>query len=230
MFTGIVQQKGVITAIEEKLNARRHTVKLPLAFALGIQIGDSVANNGCCLSVISYSFIYQGKEYSQEELPTLAQEITQINQQDYALLSFDLISTTLNLTNLGSLQVGQEVNIERSFKYGTEVGGHIMSGHIDQKLEIIALKNQDNIYQLEFALPEQFTPYIFDKGFVGIDGMSLTVSSITDRGFTVNLIPDTLARTTIGSKQVGDFVNLEIDNTTKVIVQTVNQYLQKLKA
>ncbi|RIY38467.1 riboflavin synthase subunit alpha [Psittacicella gerlachiana] len=230
MFTGIVQQVGIIEAIKDSLNARSYVVKLPLTFCLGINIGDSVANNGCCLTLVKAQFFYQGAEFTSEQIAQLQLETyLEITPDTYALLSFDLISTTLNLTNLGSLEIGSQVNIERSFKIGSEVGGHIMSGHIDQKIPVINLYQKDNIYQLEFALPQELKPFVFDKGFVGIDGMSLTVSSITPQGFTVNLIPETLAKTTISTKNIGDFVNLEIDNNTKVIVNTVNNYLQNLK-
>lgn len=144
---------------------------------------------------------------------------------NYALVRFDLISTTLDLTNLGKLEVGAKVNIERSYRVGDEVGGHILSGHVDATVEIVKVVNQDNIYQVEFALPERFKEYVLDKGFVGLDGMSLTVSSITPTGFTVNLIPETLEKTTIGTKGVGDLVNFEVDNSTKTIVNTVKAYL-----
>ncbi|RIY32171.1 riboflavin synthase subunit alpha [Psittacicella melopsittaci] len=229
MFTGIVQQVGQIYSLVDKPNARSYTVKLPLSYCQGINIGDSVANNGCCLTVVKYEYYHQGKLISEQELENLEQKYFTLEQNTYALLSFDLISTTLELTNLGQLKVGDSLNIERSFKLGAEVGGHIMSGHIDQKIQVVKLYQEDNIYQLEFALPDEFKPFVFNKGFVGIDGMSLTVSSLTERGFTVNLIPETLEKTTIKKRQVGDYVNFEIENNTKVIVNTVNAYLEKLK-
>ncbi|RIY33184.1 riboflavin synthase subunit alpha [Psittacicella hinzii] len=226
MFTGIVQEVGTIYSLEDKENARSYSVKLPLLFCQGINIGDSVANNGCCLTVVKYQFFHLGVEISPAQLANL-QEVANCDDS-YALLHFDLISTTLALTNLSDLQVGSQVNIERSFKVGAEVGGHIMSGHIDQKLKVVNVINENNIYQVEFALPEKLKPFVMDKGFIGIDGMSLTVSSLTEKGFTVNLIPETLAKTTIAQRQVGDFVNCEIDNNTKVIVTTVNNYLKNL--
>lgn len=227
MFTGIVSAQGEIAHIDERDNAKSFLIRFPLKFGLNIKVGASIAINGVCLTVVDFIHVMADQEINQEELNSAILELLPpLSGQDYVQIHFDVISTTLNLTNLSEVTVGSKVNAERSYRVGDEIGGHILSGHIDNKIQIVNLIDADNIYQLEFALPDQYRHLVVDKGFVGIDGMSLTVSSITDKGFTVNLIPETLAVTTIGSKKVGDYVNLEIDNQTKVITQAVETLLK----
>lgn len=149
MFTGIVQGTGRVVSIEDKDNFRTHVVELPEALLPGLETGASVANNGCCLTV------------------------TAING---AQISFDLMKETLRLTNLGQLQVGDKVNLERAAKFGDEIGGHLMSGHIITTAEIVKVLTSENNRQVWFK-PQDRTlmKYILHKGFIGIDGISLTV-------------------------------------------------------
>lgn len=241
MFTGIVSYIGTVHEVEDTPNARSMEIRLPLKAGYGLEPGASVANNGCCLTVTEVTFHFPPDSFQN---PVVTSKVfhdfvngLKPEQRDmlfnmptdtyFALLRFDLISTTLNLTNLGELKEGDKLNIERSYKVGDEVGGHILSGHIDNTLEIVKVVDQDNVYQLEFALPAEYKQFVYDKGFVAIDGMSLTVSGLTEQGFTVNLIPETLAKTTIGSKKVGDRVNFEIDSNTKTVVNLVQHILSQ---
>lgn len=198
MFTGIVQGTAPIISIEEKSHFRTHKVKLPLELLSQLEPGASVAHNGCCLTV------------------------TEI-QDD--LVSFDLMKETLRLTNLGALDVGDRVNIERAAKFGDEIGGHLMSGHIICQAEIVKILASENNRQIWFKMPEDLMKYVLHKGFIGIDGISLTIGEVLKGRFCVHLIPETLERTTLGSKRLSDKVNIEIDPQTQAIVDTVERVL-----
>ncbi|ERK10296.1 Riboflavin synthase eubacterial/eukaryotic [Pantoea sp. AS-PWVM4] len=204
MFTGIVQGTAEIVAIEEKELFRTHVVKLPEELLPGLALGASVANNGCCLTVTAI---------------------------DGDQVSFDLIKETLRITNLGELQVGDVVNIERAAKFSDEIGGHLMSGHIMTTAEICKIIQSENNREVWFKLqdPAQMK-YILHKGFVGIDGISLTVGDVTRSKFCVHLIPETLERTTLGAKKLGHKVNIEIDPHTQAIVETVERVLAQREA
>ncbi|MDL4913943.1 MAG: riboflavin synthase subunit alpha [Enterobacterales bacterium endosymbiont of Blomia tropicalis] len=199
MFTGIVQGTAEIVSIEEKDLFRTHIVKLPEALLPGLALGASVAHNGCCLTVTAI---------------------------DDDRVSFDLIKETLRVTNLGNLRPGDVVNIERAAKFSDEIGGHLMSGHIMTTAEICKIIQSENNREVWFKIqdPAQMK-YILHKGFVGIDGISLTVGDVTKTKFCVHLIPETLERTTLGAKTFGDRVNIEIDPHTQAIVDTVERVL-----
>ena len=195
MFTGIVQGTGKIIRIAQPAaDFRTHTVLLPEHMAHDLHIGASVAHNGCCLT------------------------ITQIRGRE---ADFDLMAETLAKTNLGRLTEGSEVNLERAARFGDEIGGHVMSGHIMATVEIIRIDENGLNRTLWFRLPEKLKPYLFAKGFVGLDGCSLTVGIVGDDAFCVHLIPETLERTLFGSRRAGDAVNLEIDAQTQAVVDTV---------
>jgi riboflavin synthase len=198
MFTGIVQGTGIVVDIVIKENFRTHIVEMPMTLIEGLEIGASVAHNGCCLTV------------------------TEI---DGRRISFDLMQETLRLTNLGVLDVGDEVNIERAAKFGDEIGGHAMSGHIMCMSDVVNIIESENNCQIWFALPEGFDRYIFTKGYVGIDGISLTIGETDGNNFCVNLIPETLERTVIGHRMLGSYVNIEIDPQTQAIVDTVERVM-----
>lgn len=204
MFTGIVQGTAPIIAIEEKANFRTHVIELPAAMLPGLEIGASVANNGCCLTV------------------------TAINDRH---ISFDLVKETLRLTNLGALNVGDWVNVERAASFNAEIGGHIMSGHIISTAEIVKIVSSENNRQIWFSLADKsLMKYILHKGFIGIDGISLTLGEVSANKFCVHLIPETLLRTTLGSKRLGQHVNIEIDPHTQAIVDTVERVLARRDA
>lgn len=198
MFTGIVQGMGVITAIADKEQFRTYRVRLPENAQDNLEIGASVANNGCCLT------------------------ITAIHDSE---VDFDIMAETLAKTNLGSLKVGDAVNIERAARFGDEIGGHVMSGHILATTPIVDIEDTPNNRTIWFGLPEAAAPYILTKGFVGLNGCSLTIGDVAAGRFNVHLIPETLSRTLFGTCRVGDAVNLEIDAQTQAVVDTVQRVL-----
>lgn len=149
--------------------------------------------------------------------------MTEING---AHISFDLMKETLRITNLGDIQVGDEVNVERAAKFSDEIGGHLMSGHIMTTAEIVKILTSENNRQIWFKVQDPtLMKYILYKGFIGIDGISLTVGEVTATRFCVHLIPETLQRTTLGAKKLGDRVNIEIDPQTQAVVDTVERVL-----
>lgn len=203
MFTGIVQGTAVLVAIEEKPLFRTHVLHFPDEWIQGLTIGASVSHNGCCLTV------------------------TQIENNR---VSFDLIKETLSVTNLGCLQLGDRVNIERAARFSDEIGGHMMSGHIICQAEICKIIKSEENCELWFkvAIPN-LMKYILHKGFIGIDGCSLTVGAVTASKFCVWLIPETLQRTVFAVRKPGDRVNIEIDPHTQAIVDTVERVLSQHK-
>ena len=204
MFTGIVQGTGKIVHIHQpSADFRSHTVALPEHMAHNLQIGASIAHNGCCLT------------------------ITQINGNQ---ATFDLMAETLAKTNLGNLKTGDSVNLERAARFGDEIGGHVMSGHIIATTPISRIEQNEHNRTLYFRLPPQLAAYILPKGFIGLDGCSLTIGDVSADVFNVHLIPETLQRTLFGSRQVGDCVNVEIDAQTQAIVDTVKRVLAQQKA
>ncbi|WP_312670852.1 riboflavin synthase subunit alpha [Pseudescherichia sp.] len=204
MFTGIVQGTAKIVSIDEKPNFRTHVVQLPESMLPGLETGASVAHNGCCLTV------------------------TSINGP---LVSFDLMKETLRITNLGELSVGGEVNVERAAKFSDEIGGHLMSGHIITTAEVVKILTSENNRQIWFKVQDaNLMKYILYKGYVGVDGISLTVGEVTPTRFCVHLIPETLERTTLGNKKLGHKVNIEIDPQTQAIVDTVERVLASREA
>ena len=199
MFTGIVQGMGRVVSVEQPAaDFRTHTVELPEDMAGGLQTGASVAHNGCCLTV---------------------------TETDGRTARFDLMAETLDKTNLGRLKAGDLVNLERAARFGDEIGGHLMSGHITATTEILRIERTEHNTTMHFALPAALKPYILPKGFVGLDGCSLTIGGVGEDSFCVHLIPETLRRTLFGTRQAGDTVNLEIDPQTQAIVDTVGRIL-----
>ncbi len=205
MFTGIVQGTAAVVAIEEAEAFRTHVVVLPDALREGLTLGASVAHNGVCLTV------------------------TRIEGER---VSFDLMRETLRVTNLGAVRVGDRVNIERAARFGDEIGGHAMSGHVMAMAELVELDEAPNNRRLWFEVPHALGRFLFDKGYVGVDGISLTIGQArradASHGprFCVDLIPETLARTTLVDRIPGDRVNIEIDPQTQAIVETVERVLE----
>jgi riboflavin synthase len=198
MFTGIIQGTAEVVAIDPRDNFRTHVVQLPEALLPGLEPGASVAHNGCCLTV------------------------TRI---DGDRVAFDLMQETLRVTNLGTLTVGDRVNVERAARFGDEIGGHAMSGHVLCTAEVIDVIDSPDNREVRFRLPAEHARYLFTKGYIGIDGISLTLGHVDGPEFGVHLIPETLARTNLATRRPGDRVNIEIDPQTQAIVETVERVL-----
>ncbi|MGE8355516.1 MAG: riboflavin synthase subunit alpha [Microvirgula sp.] len=198
MFTGIVQGVAEIVRIERRAAFQTRVVRLPAALLPGLAIGASVAHNGCCLTVTAI---------------------------DGDLVSFDLMQETLRVTNLGDLDQGDRVNVERAARFGDEIGGHAMSGHVMCTAEVAEVIDTPDNRTIWFRLPATWMRFILNKGYVGVDGCSLTVGEVREDGFCVHLIPETLTRTNLGWRQVGERINIEVDPQTQAIVETVERVL-----
>jgi riboflavin synthase len=206
MFTGIVQGTAQVSGIEARAGLHTLQVQLPPGFDGDLQIGASVACDGVCLTVT--------------ERPAPNRVV------------FDVMAQTLQLTTLGALRVGSGLNVERAAKQGAEVGGHPLSGHIDLTASIAEIRKPDNNHVLRFAVAAPWMRYVFAKGYVGVDGCSLTVAQAHRQPdgagwFEVWLIPETLRMTTLGAKGLGDAVNIEIERSTQVMVDTVRDVLDQ---
>jgi riboflavin synthase len=201
MFTGIVQGRGRILFVSDSAGIRRLQVALPAGRADGLQIGASVSVAGVCLTVVEI--------------------------QDHQV-SFDVIDETLRRTRLGALQVGEEVNIERAARFGDEIGGHLLSGHIWGTAEVVDVHPTDQNLRIQFRAPNDAMGCLLPKGYVGIDGCSLTIGTVEPerQTFNVHLIPETLRVTTLGALAVGHRVNLELDAMTQAVVATVHRVLK----
>ncbi len=201
MYTGIVQRVADIIAVEKKTGLNTLVIIFDDALLNNLTIGASVAVDGVCLTVTTIE-----------------------NNHVF----FDVMQETLNKTTLGLLNAGDKVNIERSAKQGDEIGGHSLSGHVEGTAQIAQIIESENNCVLRFSCPKDWMKYILPKGFIAINGASLTiVDTYAEGGFNVYLIPETLRATTFKQKRLGDSVNIEIDNQTKVIVTTVERYLQE---
>ena len=193
MYTGIVSGTAPVIAVADGEGIRTLTIDLD-GFSDGLQIGASVALDGVCMTVVSL----EGTE-----------------------VRFDAIEETLGRTTLERAIQGHMVNVERSLRMGDELGGHILSGHVMMTAKIIGRVERGEGLDLAIENPLEARPYILEKGFIAIDGMSLTIGEASDEGFALHIIPETLRVTTIGEKEVGDSVNLEIDSRTQAVVETV---------
>ena len=198
MFTGIVQGLGTIKSIEEGNGITTFCIDCPDTQELAI--GASVAIDGVCLTATSI----KGE-----------------------LVTFDVIPETMERTTLGERVVDDEVNIERSLRYGDEVGGHLLSGHIIGRGLVTYSESVGEGAQLKIKAPPSIQKYIQTKGYIGIDGISLTLGEVNENEFDLHIIPETLRLTTLGSKQAGDAVNIEIDSTTMMIVETVERLIKE---
>ena len=194
MFTGIVEELGEVVAIEDLGDAARLTVR-------GAQVtsdvfnGDSIAVNGVCLTVVSSA----GEEFTA-----------------------DVMRETLTRSSLGALTPGAPANLERSVRLADRLGGHLMQGHVDGVGELLSRTPAEHWDVVRIALPPGLARYVVEKGSIAVDGISLTVVAVTDTWFEAGLIPETLKRTTLGRKQPGETVNLEVD--------VIAKYVEKLAA
>lgn len=201
MFTGIVTGTFPVVELTHKPGLTTFAVELDQAHVLGLQIGASVSLDGVCMTVTK---IAGTRAY------------------------FDAAAETLARTTLGALKQGDRLNVERSAKTGAEVGGHVVSGHVDGMAEILAIERPENNCVITFQLTHEYSRYVFNKGFIALNGCSLTVCDLDKKTgrFRVFLIPETLRLTTFGAATEGDLVNFEIDRQTQVIVDTVYAAVQ----
>ncbi len=196
MFTGIVEELGTVEAIEHQGDALRLTVRGPHVVT-DASLGDSIAVNGCCLTVA---------------------------ERDHETFTADVMRETLEKTSLGVLEPGARVNLERAVTASGRLGGHIVQGHVDATGSVVRRTPSAHWEVVEITVPPTLAHYLVAKGSVAVDGISLTVVDVDDTTgtFTVSLIPETLARTTLGFKQSGDPVNLEVDVIAKYVERLVS--------
>ena len=195
MYTGIVAGTAPILSIEERDGVRCFTIDLT-GFDDGLEIGASVSLDGVCMTVVG---IESGG------------------------VGFDAIEETLERTTLADRSNGDVLNVERSLRLGDELGGHMRSGHVMCTAEILERAEVGEGVDLRISIPDEVRPYILEKGYVAVDGMSLTVGRVDDSGFDLHIIPETLRVTTIGQKEVGGSVNIEVDSQTQAIVDTLSR-------
>ncbi len=193
MFTGIVEESGSVFALRQTTHGVTLTVNAELV-SQDISIGDSIAVNGCCLTVTG---------------------------RDERLLSFDLLAETLRCTNLGDLHEESLVNLERSLAANGRLGGHFVQGHVDCTSPILAFEKVGADYRLEVELPPQFARYVAYKGSIAIDGISLTAAEVKEKSIVVWIIPHTLEVTNLSARKGGDRVNLEFDMLAKYLERLV---------
>jgi riboflavin synthase len=204
MFTGIVQAQASVLSLRDLPGLRSIDVGFPPGFAKGLDIGASVACDGVCLTV------------------------TRRSGDDTA--SFDVMQQTLALTTLGELQPGSHINVERAAREGAEIGGHPLSGHVDFTALLASVETPANNHVMRIAVPTQWMRYLFAKGYVAVNGASLTIAQADRQAgwFEVWLIPETLRMTTFGSKRTGERLNIEIERSTQVLVDTVREQVDAL--
>jgi len=202
MFTGIVKGLGRIEGLQRRPGLVSFEILLPEGAEQDLEIGASVAVEGVCLTVTAFN----------------ARRAT-----------FDVMQETLARTTLGSLDQGDQVNIERAAREGAEIGGHPLSGHIDCVARVIDVQTPENNRVLTFEVPTPWIRYVFAKGYIGLNGCSLTVAAVDRKSstFTVWLIPETLRLTTFGAKARGAGINMEIERSTQVTVDTIRDFLEE---
>jgi riboflavin synthase len=194
MFTGIVEELGTVAGVEEQADAIRLTVHAEHVLT-DVGLGDSIAVNGCCLTVA---------------------------EKDGDTWTADVMQETLDKTSLAGVRPGDRVNLERAVTPTTRLGGHIVQGHVDGVGTVARRTPSEHWEVVDVSMPRHLARYLVDKGSITVDGVSLTVVEAREDGFTVSLIPETLARTTLGRREVGDRVNLEVD----VLAKHVEKLLQ----
>ena len=198
MYTGIVQAMLPIASLKKLSGLSTFSLLLPDSMMAELETGASVAVNGTCFTV------------------------TQITGTE---VFFDAIEETLALTNLKAIEVGTQVNVERSARANAEVGGHVLSGHVVGTAAVVAIDSSENNQRLTFRGDPAWTKYVFNKGYLALNGASLTIAEVVGDEFAVNLIPETLRRTNFALLSEGDLVNVEIEQQTQVIVDTVERVL-----
>jgi riboflavin synthase len=196
MFTGIVEEVSIVKETSrDRLTFEAHEV------LEGTKVGDSIAANGVCLTVVSL----ENRGFSVNVMPE-----------------------TLRCTNLGRLHYSDQVNLERAVVLGGRLGGHLVLGHVDDTGEVMDVTSEEAVHIMRISAPAKLMPYIVDKGFIAVDGVSLTVVDLDDFSFVVSLVAYTMEHTTLGSKRPGDVVNLEADIIAKYVENLKERKRQSL--
>ncbi|MEV1177851.1 riboflavin synthase [Nonomuraea sp. NPDC049784] len=193
MFTGIIEEKGEVVAIEQAGGGAVLSVRGPVVTS-DAKHGDSIAVNGVCLTVVE----------AKDDVFTV-----------------DVMRESLDRSSLGGLIEGSPVNLERAVRADQRLGGHIVQGHVDGTAVLLSREPGERWDDVRFSLPEALSRYVAEKGSIAIDGISLTVTTVDDESFGVSLIPTTLKLTTLGDRQVGDVVNIEVDVIAKYVERLV---------
>jgi riboflavin synthase len=189
MFTGIIEEVGDVSSIQRSRETATITVRA-LKVLEGMQLGDSVAVNGVCLTV------------------------RQLAKQDFQV---EISSETLKRTNLGEIKIGSDVNLERPLTPGSRLGGHFVQGHVDGTGQVLSIESREGFGVWKFSFPKELRPYIVEKGSISVNGVSLTVAKLTEQSFEVALIPHTLENTNFHNIVAGRIVNLEVDVLAKYV-------------
>ena len=202
MFSGIVQGVGKVAEISSKKDSITIEITPPKNFTKNLKKGASVSVDGVCLTSLDNGI---------------------------KKMKFDIIEETLARTNLKSLKKGSIINLERSIKANSEIGGHLMSGHIHFSGKVKKILNKANTKDISIDFPKKYNEYIFEKGYIGINGCSLTLGKVNKSNFYIHLIPETLSITNLDNLHEGSMVNVEIDQNTISIVETVKKTLAAQK-
>ena len=203
MFTGIVIGTGQVKKITQEEDFISITIKAPKGFSKNLSKGASVAVNGVCLT------IKKGETDS---------------------LEFDVIHETLDKTNLNNIAKSDLVNLERSMTANSEIGGHLVSGHIHGTGRVLKVISRNQTKDLQIEIPSNLVQYFFNKGYVGLNGCSLTIGKVLKSSFYIHLIPETVSMTTFETAKKGDLINIEVDQTTINTVETVKRVMLEKKA
>jgi riboflavin synthase len=198
MFSGLIAYLGTVASIEpDPRGGVRLRIDAPDAVAEGVAPKDSIAVGGVCLTVVAH---------------------------DATSMSFDVVPETLDRSALGTLGPGSRVNLELSLRLGDRLGGHLVYGHVDATARIVSKEPEGQGHRLSIALGPEMRRYVVEKGYIAVDGVSLTIAAVRDDTFEIALIPETSARTTLGKKGAGDLVNLEIDPIARYAIGAAEAY------
>lgn len=198
MFSGIVSAKSKVSKVKKYEDYLSLEISTPKGFDKNLKRGASISVNGVCLT---------SKDNGSKTL------------------KFDVIEETISKTNLQNISKGDTVNLERSIKASTEIGGHLMSGHVHFTANIIKIVDKKNTKDIQISLVKKYSDYVMEKGYIGINGCSLTIGKVTKTNFYIHLIPETLNITNLDQLSKGDQVNIEIDQNTITVVNTVKKTL-----
>ncbi|MEX1231186.1 MAG: riboflavin synthase [Planctomycetaceae bacterium] len=199
MFTGLVEGMAVVGGIAPEGTAVRLTIEFPAELCDDANLGDSICLNGCCLTVVAI---------------------------DGQKLAFEAGAETLAKTNLGLLQPGDCLNVERSLPVNGRLGGHVVQGHVEGTACVAEIRTDGAWVTMRFTLPQALVRFVVPKGSIAVDGISLTVVDVAENAFSVALIPHTLESTTLGQRHAGDLVNIETDILARYVERLLGPYLE----